>query len=351
VIDLGAKVGKGVASTFVPAFDGEVAMSKVHPVAMIALSALLMLAPIPDHVQAANYPDKTVTIISDAPAGSTPDVDTRFLAAAFTKMWGQQVIVVNHPGANGSIAARYAAQAAPDGYTLYNPVLSSFIALASVAPNLPVRLPRDFSAIGYAAENPMFIAVNPSLGISTLPQLIAAAKKRPGKISVAATGVARLTGLSALLLEKRAGLKFLVVPYNTRGPAAALDDIASGRVSFIIEGYSGIAGAVQAHRVKLIAVASAKRLPTFADLPTVAETLPGFNAVGWQVLLAPRGTPQPIINKVSADLTKVVSNPAFKAKLGKLGSYTRPMMPAQVITFVKNEQNTWLPLRESLAKK
>ena len=300
--------------------------------------------------QPPNYPTKPVTIISDAAPGSTPDVDTRFLAAAFTKMWRKQVIVVNHPGANGSIAARYAAQAAADGYTLYDPVLSSFIALPSVAPNLPVRLPRDFSAIGYIAENPMFIAVNPSLGISTLPQLIAAAKKHPGKISVASTGVTRLTGLTGLLLQKRAGVKFLVVPY-TRGPAAALGDVAGGRVSFIIEGYSGIAGAVRAHRVKLIAVASTERLPQFPNLPTVAETLPGFDAVGWQVLLAPRGTPQPIINKVSADLTKVVNDPAFKAKLGKVGSYTRTMTPAQVVAFVKKEQATWLPLRKSIGKK
>jgi tripartite-type tricarboxylate transporter receptor subunit TctC len=96
---------------------------------------------------------------------------------------------------------------------------------------------------------------------------------------------------------------------------------------------------------------SSDRRQAEARSHSAAETLPGFNSVGWQVLLAPRHTPQPIINKVSADLTKVVSDPAFKAKLGKLGSYTRPMTPEQVITFVKNEQNTWLPLRESLAKK
>ena len=323
-------------------------MPRVH--AIVLVSALLLPAPISTPAQAASYPDRTVSIISDAPAGSTPDVDTRFLAAAFTNMWKQQVIVVNHPGANGSIAAHYAAQAVPDGYTLYNPVLSSFIALPGIAPNLPVRLPRDFDAIGYLAENPMFIAVYPSLGISTLPQLIAAAKKDPGKISVASTGVARLTGLTALLLEKRAGVKFLVVPYNTHGPAAALDDVASGRVSFIIEGYSGIAGAVKANRVKLIAVASPQRLPQFSDLPTVAETLPGFNAIGWQVLLAPRGTPQPIIRKVAADLTKVVSDPAFKAELGKVGSYTRAMTPEEVIAFTKKEQSTWLPLRKSIGK-
>ena len=323
-------------------------MLRVYAVAMIVFLALTGLTPA--HAQSAKYPDKTVTIISDAAPGATPDVDTRFLAAEFTKLWGQRVIVVNHPGANGSVAARYAAQSAPDGYTLYNPVLSSFIALSTVAPNLPVRLPRDFAAIGYGAENPMFIAVNPSLGISTLPQLIAAAKKQPGKISAAATGVARLTGLTALLLEKRAGIKLLVVPYNTRGPAAAVDDVGSGRVSFIIEGYSGIVGAVKAHRINLIAVASLKRLPGFQDLPTVAETLPGFAAVGWQVLLAPRGTPQPVIAKVSADLAKIDSDPAFEAKLGKVGSYTRPMTPAQAVAFVKKEQATWLPLRKNIGK-
>jgi tripartite-type tricarboxylate transporter receptor subunit TctC len=325
-------------------------MRKASASAIILIPMLLLLTQSSTRAQGTSYPNKTVSIISDAPPGSTPDVDTRFLAAAFTNLWRQQVIVVNHPGANGSIAAHYAAQAAPDGYTLYNPVLSSFIALPSVAPNLPVRLPSDFASIGYLAENPMFIAVNPSLGISTLPELIAAAKKDPGKFSVASTGVARLTGLTALLLQERAGVKFLVVPYNTHGPAAALDDVASGRVSFIIEGYSGITGAVEAHRIKLIAVASAKRLPQFPDLPTVAETLPGFSAVGWQILLAPRGTPQPIIKKISTDLTKVVSDPAFKAELGKVGSYTRAMTPAQVIAFVKKEQATWLPLRKSIGK-
>jgi tripartite-type tricarboxylate transporter receptor subunit TctC len=302
------------------------------------------------YAQAGNYPSRTVTIISDAAPGATPDVDARFIAAAFTKMWKQQVIVVNHPGANGSVAARVAAAAPHDGYTLYMPVLSTFVALPTVAPNLPVKLPRDFLPIGYAAENPMFVAVNPSLGITTLPQLIARAKKEPGKISIAVTGIGRLTHLTGELLQERSGAKFLTVPY-TAGPAVALGDVASGRVSMIIEGYSGIVGSVRSGQVKLIAVASRERLPQFPDLPTVAETLPGFSATGWQVLLAPLGTPQPIISKVSADLTKVVNDADFKAKLAKVGSYTRPMTPEQVLAFVKKEQETWLPLLQKFAKK
>ena len=300
------------------------------------------------HAQSGNYPAKPVTIISDSAPGSTPDVDLRFVADAFSKMWGQQVVAINHPGANGSVATRAASDVAPDGYTLYQPVLSTFVALPTVAPNLPVILPRDFLPIGFTAENPMFIAVSPSLAVSTLPQLIALAKKNPGKISIAVTGIGRLTHLTGEVLQQRAGIKLLTVPY-TRGPAAALGDVGSGRVSMIIEGYSGMVGAVKAGQAKLIAVATTQRLPQFSDLPTVAETLPGFSATGWQVLVAPLGTPQPIINKVSSDLTKIVTDADFKKRLANVGSYSRAMTPEEVIAFVKKEQETWLPVLQRIA--
>ena len=301
------------------------------------------------HAQAGNYPDKPVTLISDAAAGATPDVDARFIAAGLAKAWGQQVVVVNHAGANGSIAARTAADAIPDGYTLFMPALSTFVALPSIAPNLPLKLPRDFLPIGFTAENPMFIAVNPALGVGTLPQLIALAKKQPGAISIAVTGVGRLTQLTGLLLQDRAGIELLPVPYNG-GPAAALADVGSGRVSMIIEGYSGIVGAVNAGQVKLIAVASPERLPEFPDLPTVAETLPDFSATGWQVLVAPLGTPAPIVNKVSVDLSKVVGDPDFKKLLAHVGSYSRAMTPEQALAFVEKEQQTWSPVLQKVSK-
>jgi tripartite-type tricarboxylate transporter receptor subunit TctC len=197
--------------------------------------------------------------------------------------------------------------------------------------------------IGFTAENPMFIAVNPALGVHTLPELIALAKKQPGTISIAVTGVGRLTHLTGLLLQERANIQLLPVPYNA-GPAAALADVGSGRVSMIIEGYSGIVGAVKAGQVKLIAVCSAERLPQFPDLPTVAETLPGFSATGWQVLVAPLGTPAPIVSMASIDLAKVVNDPEFKKRLANVGSYSRAMTPEQTLAFVDKEQQTWLPL-------
>jgi tripartite-type tricarboxylate transporter receptor subunit TctC len=302
------------------------------------------------HAQAGNYPEKSVTIIADAAPGATPDVDARFVAEGLSKIWGQQVIVINHPGANGSIAARIATEAVPDGYTLFMPALSTFAALPSIAPNLPLKLPRDFVPIGYTAENPMFFAVTPSLGVSTLPELIALAKKDPGKISIAVTGVGRLTHMTGLVFQDRADIKLLPVPYNG-GPAAALADVAGGRVSMIIEGYSGIVGSVKAGQVKLIAVAARERLPQFPDLPTVAETIPGFSATGWQVLVAPLGTPAAIVSKVSADLAKVVSDPDFKKRLSNIGSYSRAMTPEEVLAFVQKEQDTWLPVLQKASQK
>ncbi len=316
---------------------------------ILALCAMALPAATAARAQADNYPNKAVTIISDAAPGSTPDVDARFVAEGLSTAFGEQFIVVNHPGANGSIAARAATDAAPDGYTLFMPALSTFAALPSVAPNLPLMLPRDFIPIGYTAENPMFVAVNPKLGVATLPQLIALAKKEPGKISIAVTGAGRLTDLTGLLLQDRAGVQLLRVPY-TGGPAAALADVGSGRVSMIIEGYSGIVGAVKAGQVKIIAVASTERLPQFPDLPTVAETLPGFRALGWQVLVAPKGTPTAIVGKVSDVLAKVVSDAGFKERLAKVGSYSRAMTPEQTLAFVRQEQQTWAPMLQKAAK-
>lgn len=315
---------------------------------ILGLCGLALSTAFAVHAQAGSYPDKPVTLISDAAPGSTPDVDARFISAGLGKIWDQQVVVVNRPGANGSIAARAATDVAPDGYTLFMPALSTFVALPSVAPNLPVKLPRDFLPIGFTAENPMFVAVNASLGITSLPELIARAKKEPGKISIAVTGVGRLTHLTGLVLQSRADIKLLPVPY-TGGPAAALADVGGGRVSMIIEGYSGIAGAVKAGQIKLIAVASPERLPEFPDLPTVAETLPGFSATGWQVLVAPLGTPPTIVSKVSMDLSRVVSDTDFKKKLGTVGSYSRAMTPEQVQAFVQKEQETWLPVLQRIS--
>jgi tripartite-type tricarboxylate transporter receptor subunit TctC len=325
---------------------------KVHwrYLGIACLWLLAVSAAVEANAQIQQYPSKPVTIIADSAAGSTPDVVLRLIADRLGQIWRQQVVAVNHPGAGGSIAARIAADSAPDGYTLYMPVLSTFISLPSAAPNLPIRVPRDFVPIGFAAENPMFVAVNPALSVTKLSDLIARAKVRPNELSCAVTGIGRLTHLTAEFLQMRTGVTLLMVPY-TGGPAHATSDVVSGRVSFIIEGYSGIAGAVQSGLIKTIAVASEKPLTEFPDLPTVAETVPGFSATGWQILVAPLGTPETIVRKLTEDLRNVVSDPDLKRKIALRGSYTRAMSPAETIAFVEAEQRKWTPVLERIGNK
>jgi tripartite-type tricarboxylate transporter receptor subunit TctC len=309
---------------------------------------LMVLAASAAHAQAGNYPDKPVTVISDAGAGSSVDVATRVIADGLGKIWGQNAAVVNHPGANGSIAAHAASEAIADGYTLYTPASSTFSALPTVAPNLPVKLPRDFLPIGFLANQPMFIAVDPASGITSLRQLIDRAKAAPGTISTAVSGIGRITHLTSILIQQRAGIKLVAVPY-TGGPSAALADVSTGRVTMIIEGYTGIVGAVNAGQVKLIATGAPERLAEFPDLPTLAETIPGLSASGWIIMAAPVGTPQPIIAKVSADLTKIVNDPDIKKKLAVTGNYTHAMSPDETQAFVAKEQETWLPVVQSIS--
>src|SRR6202043_281079 len=165
-----------------------------------------------------------------------------------------------------------------------------------------------FRSVGSLIDQPMFICATPASGIRTLPELIARAKQHPGELSFAATGIGRITHLTGLLLQSRAGINLQVVPY-TGGPAAALTDVIGGRVPLIIEGYSGLAGAIQAHSLTVLAVASAHRLREFPDVPTVAETLPGFAAGGWQGVVAPLGTPAAAIQKFNDGLNKVLGQP------------------------------------------
>jgi tripartite-type tricarboxylate transporter receptor subunit TctC len=314
----------------------------------IILCSVALAAASVMQAEAADYPDKAVSVISDAGAGSSVDVATRVIAAGLDKIWGQTVAVVNHPGANGSVAARAASEAADDGYTLYTPASSTFIALPTVAPNLPVKLPRDFLPVGFLVDQPMFIAVDPASGITSLRQLIERAKAAPGTISAAVSGVGRITHLTSILIQQRAGITLTPVPY-TGGPSAALADVSSGRVTMIIEGYTGIIGAVNAGQVKLIATGAPQRLPEFPDLPTLAETIPGLAASGWVMVAAPVGTPAAIIAKVSTDLTKVVNDPEIKSKLAVTGNYTHPMTPEQTLAFVAKQQETWMPVVQSIA--
>ena len=313
-----------------------------------ALLALAMAAASPAWAQA-DYPNRPVRMISDSAPGSAVDTGLRIIADGMSRHWKQQVVLVNQPGAAGAISASIAAQAAPDGYTLYAPALSVFLAVPGKAPNLPLMVPRDFTAVGYTVDQPLAIAVSPKLGIKTLQELIDLAKSKPGELSYAVTGVGRLTHLTGELLQLRTGIKLQMVPYSGNS-AQAVADTYAGRIPIMIEGYTGLAPAFQSGNLIPLAVGAAKRLPSVPDLPTIAETVPGLIASGWQAVLAPNGTPQPVIAKASEALNAALNMASVKEALANRGSFARPMSPAEVTAFIRDQQELWKPAIERLAQ-
>src|SRR3954464_10594791 len=183
--------------------------------------------------EAQPYPSGPVKVISDSAPGSAPDAILRIVAERLSDAWGQQVVVINQPGAGGALAARAAAGAPPDGATLFMPVSSAFVTMKGAAPNIPIAVPADFAPISLIGEQPMFITIAPQRGIKTLPALIEAAKQKPGEISYAVSGRGRQSHLTGEMLQ-RAGIKLLMVPYSG-GPAQALSDLMGERVQMLIE--------------------------------------------------------------------------------------------------------------------
>ena len=298
---------------------------------------------------AQDYPAHPVRIITDSAPGSALDAIMRIAADGLSRTWGQQAVVVNQPGAGGSIAARAAAGAAPDGYTLAAFAFSAFATLPGSADNLPIQVPRDLVPVGYLGGAPMFLTAAPWLEVKTLPDLIALAKQRPGELAYGTNGRGRLTHLTGELLQNRADIKLQMVPYSG-GTAQIINDVMGKRIPLLFEAYSGIAGAITAGTVRPLAVAAPRRLAVFPDLPTVAETLPGFEAGGWLVLLAPAGTPEAAIRRANAALVKAVQEPETAKRIAGIGWEERPLSPAETLGFVQGEQAKWSPILRQIAE-
>jgi tripartite-type tricarboxylate transporter receptor subunit TctC len=299
--------------------------------------------------RAQDYPAKPVRIITHSAPGGSPDALLRIVGDRLAQMWGQQVVVLNHPGAGGGVAARTAAAAAPDGYTLYMPASSAFVTLPGLQPNLPLDVPRDFLPVGFVALQPFMLTVTSSLSAKTLPEFIALARQKPDELSYATTGRGTLSHLTGEVLQLRASIKLLMVPY-LGGTAQALNDVISARVPMVIDAYPPLAGAMQAGSIRALAIGASKRLAEFPDLPTIDETLPGFNPAGWLALVAPLGTSDAIVRKLNDDLRAAVLDPATRSKLVRTGNYANPMPPNELVAFIQAEQKTWKPALEQAAR-
>jgi tripartite-type tricarboxylate transporter receptor subunit TctC len=290
-----------------------------------------------------------VKIIVGTGPGSSPDLICRVVADHLGRRWGQQVVVLNQPGGGGAIGIRAAGNSPPDGSTLYLALASNFIALPELRATLPFDVAREFVPIGYVGEHPMLIGANPALGVSSLAELIAMAKRRPGELNVAAGNPGSLLHLTAEWLRSSIGVDMTLVHYP--GAPQAMADILGGRVHVIVDALSGLAAAVAGGGIRPLAVASERRLADRMDLPTVAETFPGFMAVGWFALMAPPKTPEVLTDKLSQDLRLVLEQPELKRRFADLGTYMRPMSAAELARFVESQQQLWGPVLAKIGLK
>jgi tripartite-type tricarboxylate transporter receptor subunit TctC len=261
-----------------------------------------------------SYPDRNVTIVVTSAAGALTDTLTRAIAQRLSELWKESVIVENRGGAGYAIAAEFVLRAEHDGYTL----LASETGFYTTQPYLYAKSKlaydpqHDFAPVAGYGTIPMALLVNPALPVNSVGDLIALAKNKPGEVTFGTAGVGTALHIAGLELENLTGTKMTAVHY--RGSAPALSDVIAGHIDAVIMGPSVALGSVQAGKLKMLAFGSDKRVPQFAGVPTIAETVPGYEASVSFGLFAPTGTPADIVQKINADVQNIVGDPEFQKK-------------------------------------
>jgi tripartite-type tricarboxylate transporter receptor subunit TctC len=304
---------------------------------LLALLAALCVA----GAQAQAYPTKPVRFIVGFAAGGPTDVIARVIAQDMSASTGQGFIVDNRPGANAIIATEYVARAAPDGYTLLFSSLSLLVNAALVDSRVKYDPFKDFAPISNAANLPQIVVASPQMPFNSMRELIAAAKAKPGELSYATSGHAGSTHLAGAMLETATGTKMINVPFKGNGPALA--EVMAGRVSFMFYPAVGIADQVAAKRLKVLAVATTYPHPDFPGVPTMAEEgLQGFEATApWVGLLAPAGTPVPIVNRLANEMRKSLDRPETRERMRQLGAQIVGDTPTEFAAFLKKDYERW----------
>jgi tripartite-type tricarboxylate transporter receptor subunit TctC len=285
---------------------------------------------------ARDYPTRPVHMIVDIPAGLAPDVVARLVAPPLSARLGQQFIVENKPGAGGNIGAEYVLRAAPDGYTLLV-MISGNAASAALYPNLDFNFDRDIAPIAFMGYTPFVVVVNPSLPARTFPELIAYAKANPGKLNLASPGVGTAPHLAFELFRMMTGVNIVHVPYRT----AYMPDLLGGQVQLAFVAAPPVLGFIHSGKLRALAVTSAKRLEALPDVPTVADTVPGYEGSGWLGLGGPKETPPDIVATLNSNINAAMANPAMKKRLVSLGVEWTPMAPTEFAKLIADASVKW----------
>jgi tripartite-type tricarboxylate transporter receptor subunit TctC len=287
----------------------------------------------------AAYPNKPITLVVPFPPGGPTDLVARVIAQKMSEQMGQAIIVENRGGANGNIGSAWVAKAAPNGYTvLYN---TSSIALSpSLYSNLSYDVQRDLAPVALTATVPLGLVVSPSVPATNVKEFIAYLKTQHGKLSYGSAGNGNITHLGAFQFLQTNGVTAVHVPY--KGSAPADIDLAGGQVQFMTDTVNSISSFVRDKRLRLLAVTSAKRVPLFPDVPTLAESgMPGFEVSAWQGLMVPANTPASIIQRLNSELMKTLGNADVLQKLAVQGAIPLGSTPSAYGAYIKSELARW----------
>ncbi len=288
--------------------------------------------------QAQDYPTRPVRLVVPAGAGGPTDILGRIIGDYLSQRLGQPVVIENRPGAGTNLGAQAVVNADPDGYTLL--VIAHPNAInATLYRNLSFNFLKQIVPIGGVAQVPNLVEVTPSFPVKSVAELITYAKANPGKVNFVSTGHGTSAHLAGELFKSMAGVDIVHVPY--RGSAPALADLMAGQVQLMFDSMPASLPHVQAGKLRAIAVTSAKRVGVLPDVPTVSETIPGYEISGWFGIGAPSATPRPIVERLSREIRAALDDPKIKARLASLSATPHPTTPDEYRKFVEAETEKW----------
>ncbi|MGZ5104378.1 MAG: Bug family tripartite tricarboxylate transporter substrate binding protein [Usitatibacter sp.] len=304
--------------------------------------AIACLAAIASTAAAQDYPTKPIKLVVPFPPAGGTDIMARFVAQKLAENTKWNVVVDNRPGAGGNIGVDAVAKSPPDGYTLVMGQTSNLAINATLFKNLPYDPVKDLAPVVLVGSGPIAIAVRKESPFKTLAELVAAAKAKPGAISMATPGNGTVAHLSGVRLMQATGAKFEHIPY--KGASGAIPDLLGGNVDFYLSSVPSVQSQVSAGKLRLLATTGAKRSPIFPKVPTVAETYPGFQAVTWFGILAPAGTPKPILARLNAEINKVLKDPGVRKSIETEGGEVLGGTAEEFAAYIKSELAMWAGL-------
>ncbi|MGM5024047.1 Bug family tripartite tricarboxylate transporter substrate binding protein [Tardiphaga sp. 367_B4_N1_1] len=285
------------------------------------------------------YPTRPIRLIVPFPAGGPTDVQARILSHEMSKTLGEQIVVDNRGGAGGSIGAEAAAAALADGYTIFFATAGTHGANSSIYKKLSYDPIKNFDAIALISTTPNIFVTNPKLPANNMAELIDYARKNPGKINYGTAGIGSTTHMSAELLQSMTGIKLVHVPYRGGGPA--MSDLIAGQVELMVDALPTALPHIKSGSIKALGVTTRERAPSEPDIPTVAETVPGYEVSAWFGLVAPKGTPKEVIAKLNEEANKVLATEAVKSRFAELGMKVGSGSPQEFQKRIVDEVEKW----------